>query len=216
MIQSRPFLDRQTMVDMGGSSGICYAFFLLLRMFIQANNLPVAGDSKFRSGFVNAATITVYGEIAIQIITSHLTNSTTILKTTADARKLSANQELVFEELPQPELAQRERPITPLHPDDKTISSGVTPNVPLPEPDFSLMDESINDSLRPADIEMQDSPVVAGTPKEPRTPEKLGAGLLGHELAEPTRSPHRSISAPSLREVHSGDQVSISLTFWQR
>jgi hypothetical protein len=95
-IQSWPFLDQQTMVNMGGSSGIHYAFFLLLRMFIQANDLPVAGDSKFKSGFVNAATITAYGKITIQIITSHLTDSTTILKTTADACKLSANQELVF------------------------------------------------------------------------------------------------------------------------
>jgi hypothetical protein len=211
-IQSRPFLDRQTMVDMGGSCGIRYVFFLLLRMFIQANDLPLAGDSKFKTGFVNAATITAYGEIAIQIITSHLTDSTTILKTTADARKLSANQELAFEELPHPGLAQRERPITPLHPDDKTISSGVAPNAPFTEPDFPGVDESTIESLRPADVEMEDSPIIAGTPKEPRTPEKPGAGLLGQELVEATRSPRRAISAPSLREAHSSDQVSLSCT----
>jgi hypothetical protein len=63
-IQSRPSLDCQKMVDMGSPGGIRYAFFLLLQMFIQANDLPVLGDSKFKAGFVNTTTITTYGEIA--------------------------------------------------------------------------------------------------------------------------------------------------------
>jgi hypothetical protein len=207
-IQARPFLDRQTMVDMGGPGGIRYVFFLLLRMFIQANDLLVAGDSKFKARFVNTATITAYGEIAIQIISTHLSDSMAILKTTAEARKLSANQELAFEELPHPAHAQQERPITPLHPDDKTISSGVAPSAALGEHESGVIEDSINESLRQANVDMEDSPVVAGPLQEPRMPKKAGSGLLGAELGEVMRSPRRAISAPSLREAHQGEQVS--------
>jgi hypothetical protein len=206
-IQSRPFLDCQTMVDMGGPGGIRYAIFLLLRMFIQATDLPVVGNSKFKVGFVNTVTITAYSKIAIQIITSHLTDSATILKTTRDARRLSANQELAFEQLPQPKLAQLERPISPLHPDDKTISSRVAPSTALVGPDFASLEDSRMASVMHANVHMEDSPVLTTNPKAPQTPKKVGSGLLGQELAEATCSPRHSISAPSLWDSNSSNHV---------
>jgi hypothetical protein len=115
--------------------------------------------------------------------------STTILKTTRNARRLLVNQELVFEQLPELELAQHERLISPLHPDDKTISSGVAPSATLAEPDFAGLEESTIASVRQADVEMDDSPVIAADPKEPRTPKKVVSGVLGQEFAEAMHSP---------------------------